>query len=371
MIKGEQIQPRRIIEKPIVNYRKLDGLNQSMIKLFNTDPIKFYDEFKLGKKRRDKKNVGMMIGDLVDFYLLSCKGDESDFMHRLDEKFVLFEGNKGSGQVFILADYIFEEVENCMNDKGEVSCHFQDMFDIAFARIQAEGKYKGKDSSKGLEDFYDNGKEYYDKRIANIGKTVVETSLVDKAKGLGDRLSTDPFSKHYFGATEDDIENHTHFSIEWKYPLPLNRMYPCKSEVDILQIDHENKIIQPIDLKTTYDNESFDYMYIKNSYYLQNAFYVRAAEEWAKEQNIGYFKVRPMIFVVGDTSSNNRRPIIYKTSEDDINNAINGFYLRGVYHKGLDELVNDILWAEDNDIWNCSRDVYGKDGILDLNINYD
>lgn len=124
MIKGKQIQPRLIIDKPSVNYRKLDALNQSMLKVFDSEPIRFYEEYKLGKKRRQKKNVGMIIGDLVDFYLLECKGDELEFMNRLEEKFVLFEGNKGSGQVFILADYIFEEAENCLDDKGEVTCNF-------------------------------------------------------------------------------------------------------------------------------------------------------------------------------------------------------------------------------------------------------
>ena len=88
MIKGKKIQPKVIIDKPNVNYRKLDALNQSMIKLFDSDPVKFYEEFKLGRKRRDKKNVSLIIGDLVDFYLLSCRGDELEFNNRLDEKFV-------------------------------------------------------------------------------------------------------------------------------------------------------------------------------------------------------------------------------------------------------------------------------------------
>ena len=65
MIKGKKIQPKVIIDKPNVNYRKLDALNQSMIKLFDSDPVKFYEEFKLGRKRRDKKNVSLIIGDLV------------------------------------------------------------------------------------------------------------------------------------------------------------------------------------------------------------------------------------------------------------------------------------------------------------------
>lgn len=369
MIKGKLVQPKVNIDKPTINYRKLDALNYSMIKLFDNEPIKFYEEYKLGKKRRQKKNTGMIIGDLVDFYLLECRGDEMEFMNKLDEKFILYEGTKGSGQVFILADYIFEEAENCINEKGEVTCDFETMFETAYNRIQADGKYKGKTSSKVLEDFYDNGKAYYDKMLDNIGKTVVEASLVDKARGVAERLKTDLFTKHIFKYYHD-IEYFTHFIIEWKYPLPFKN-YPCKSEIDILVVDHNNKTIQPIDLKTTYDNESFDYAYIKNGYYLQNAFYVMAVKEWAKLNQMEDFIVKPMLFVVGDTSSNNRRPLIFNTSENDITKGMEGFSIKGNYYKGIHELVTDIVWAEEQDIWNCSRDAYGKNGILELNISYD
>jgi len=126
-----------------------------------------------------------------------------------------------------------------------------------------------------------------------------------------------------------------------------------------------------MDLKTTYDNESFDYMYIKNAYYLQNAFYVRAVEEWAKTSGLDGYEVRPMKFVVGDTSANNRRPLIYETSNMDVENGLHGFSLRGTYYKGVDELINDIVWAEEQDIWNCSRDAYGNNGKMKLNIQYD
>lgn len=370
MIKGKVIQPKVIIDKPNVNYRKLDALNQSMIKLFDSDPVKFFEQFKLGKNRKSKKNVSLIIGDLVDFYLLECKGDELEFNNRLEEKFVLFDGTKGTGQVFILADYLFEETENCTNESGEITNSFETRFSAAVAKVQADGKYKGKKEDKILEDFYENGKEYYEKLIGNIGKTVVDASLIDKARIVAENLMRDEFTKNIF-KPKDSIEYLTHFAIEWKYLLPMNKYYPCKSEIDILHIDHDHRIIQPVDLKTTYDNESFDYAYIKNGYYLQNAFYVKAAEEWAKEAGMLDYEVKPMIFVVGDTSSNNRRPLLYETSAIDVERGLYGFSLRGIYHKGIDELINDIVWAEEQDIWNCSRDAFGNNGKMQLNIKYD
>lgn len=370
MIKGKQVQAKVFVDKPSFNYRKLDALNQTMLKVFDSDPVKFYEEFKLGRKRRDKKNTSLIIGDLVDFYLLECKGDEEVFQHRFDEKFVLFDGAKGTGQVFVLADMLFDEAETCLNDKGEVGCSFESLFTTVFARIQADGKYKGKKEEQGLEDFYENGKVYFDKRMENIGKTVVEASLVDKARKVAENLLTDEFSRDLFRG-HDEEEYHTHFGIEWKYEISPRRTIACKSEIDILITDHDHKIIQPVDLKTTYDNELFDINYIKNGYYLQNAFYVKSVEVWAKDNGLTDYQVRPMKFVVGDTSSNNRRPLVYETTKADIDAGMKGFNLRGVHYRGVEELARDIDWAEENDIWNCSKEAYDNRGQMKLKINYE
>jgi hypothetical protein len=151
MTKGTQRQEQVFTEKSQVNYRALEALNQSMLKLFDSDPVKFFEEFKLGKKRKQKKNVSLIIGDLVDFYLLECRADEQVFQNRLTEQFAIFDGTKGSGQVFLLADYIFEETESCLNEDNEVTLSFEDRFAMAFKRVQAEEKYKGKTVEKARQ----------------------------------------------------------------------------------------------------------------------------------------------------------------------------------------------------------------------------
>jgi hypothetical protein len=370
MIKGKQIQPRAFVDKPIVNYRKLDALNQSMLKLFDSDPVKFFEEFKMGKKRKEKKNTALMIGDLVDFYLLECKGDDIEFEKRFDEKFVLFTGVKGSGQVFILADYLYEETEACTNEKGEITCAFETRWEEAVRRVRADEKYKGKDDKKIAEDFEANGLEYFKVRLASLGKTVVDMSIVDKAKSVATKLLKDDFTRNIF-ASGDDMEYHTHFPIEFKYELDEKRSISCKAELDMLLIDHEDRIIRPMDLKTTYDNESFDFMYIKNSYYLQNAFYVKAVQVWAEANGLGEYAIFPMKFIVGDTSSNNRRPLTYETSQEDIEKGMYGFKLKGTWYRGVDNLIQDIAWAEENDEWSCSREAFRNKGQMKLKIDYE
>lgn len=378
MVEGEKIEKRPNVNNSVSNYRKIDALNQSMIKLFDSDPVKFFEEFKMGKPRKDKKSTALTIGSLVDFYLLACNADEQEFENRFDEKFALFNGNKGSGQVFILVDLLFEETEACITEDGTITTDFKERFSEAFRRVisikDGDGNqkyFRGKTLDKALEIFEKDGKPYFDSLLTNIGKTVIDLSLVDKAKIVANNILTDPFTRDLF-YINDDIEVVSHFAVEWKYDLGNKKFIRCKSEIDRLEINHTKKTIQIDDLKCTYDNESFDYMYIKNSYYLQSAFYYLAVSYWKdNDPDFKDYTVLPMRFIVGDTSANNRRPLIYTTTQEDLSNGLNGFKLRGIEHRGINELIDAIVWAETNDMWNCNKEAFESNGKIKLKINYE
>lgn len=373
MIKGVVKEQTFFADKPTVNYRKLDALNQSMIALFDSNPVQFFEEFKLGKKRKRKQNTSMEIGDLADFYILECRGEEEVFQNRFDENFALLEGSKGSGQVFVLADKLFDITQESLNENNEATTSFQTRFEAAVAAIQGgkEPKYKGKTVDKILEDFETNGKEYFQTRLDNINKTVVDISLVEKAKAVSNNILKDEFTARVFEESTSHLEKLTKFPIEWIYITKAGKKIVCKSEVDILQIDHDVKAIYIKDLKTTYDNESFEYSYIKNNYYLQGAFYYLAVKYWAEQEGLKDYAIVPMEFIVGDTSANNRRPIVYPTTMIDVSTGLHGFSLRGIYYRGIHELIEEISWCEDNDIWNCSKQVFDNKGVIPLNIKYD
>lgn len=369
MVKGKTVQ-RTLLEKPTVNYRKLDALNQSMLKKFDENPLEFFDEFKMGKKKIQKKNMALIIGDLVDFYVLQCKGDEECFNNRMDERFSMIKGKIGSGQVFKLADYLFDETIAATNPEGEVTTSFEDRFTEALRKIQDDGLYKKKTFDYALQDFEKNAKDYFETKIANVDKVVVDQFLVDKSIGVGNMLMTDDFTKDFFQEGEN-MEFITHYPIEWIYTLINGKTVACKSEVDGMIIDHDSHIIQPFDLKTSFDNEGFDYMYIKNSYYLQNAFYHSAVNFWKDENNLSNYLVMPLKFIVGDTSMNNRRPLVYITSTEDIHNGLYGFNIRGTHHRGVHELIEAIAWAEDTGNWSVSKEAFENNGQMKLNVQYD
>lgn len=373
MVKGEQKKEAYFTDKPVVNYRKLEALNQSMIALFDSNPVAFFEQFKLGRPKKVKQNLAMDIGNLVDFFILECRANMEEFENRFDEQFALLEGTKGSAQVFDLADTLFDITEKSLNEKGETTSSFMTRFEAALAQVQARDKYKGKTVEKALEDFEKNGKEYYEKRLNNIGKFVVDASIVEKAKVVAHSLLKDEFTADAFedGPSDNSVEKLMKFPIEWIYITISGKKIVCKSEVDLLEVDHDYEIIYIRDVKTTFDNESFEYSYIKNNYYLQAAFYYLAVKYWAEQNGLGSYQIRPMEFLVGDTSANNRRPIRYQLSKADIDKGLTGFYMRGTYYRGIYSLMEEISWCEDNDIWNCSKQVFDNKGVMQLNINYD
>jgi hypothetical protein len=371
MIKGKSVTSKREnVSDCRVPYRKIDALNVSSIKCYDRDPVIFYKEFILKHRRDEKKSVSTTIGDLVDFYLLECNKDEQEFLNRFDEKFALYQGVKGTGQVFLLADELFKVTQRSLNSRGEIVISFEDRFKEAYNYMITQGKYTGKTVDKVMEDFDKNGKDYFAALMDNSCKTVVEVSLVDKSRKVSDLLTNDPFTRDVFSGTKD-IQYFPKFPIEWKYVTQGGKEILCKSEIDIMKIDDKNKIIYPIDLKTTYDNENFTYTYLKYRYDLQAAFYWLAIGQWAIDNGYGDYTVAPMEFVVGDTSANNRRPARFKTTNVDLDASLNGYKLRGSYYKGVHELIEEISWAEDNNMWNASKELCDNEGLMLLNLDYE
>lgn len=347
---------------PETAYRQLNGLNQSMLKTFDEDIGKFYQEFILGNPKKEKESSAMNIGSLVDFILLDCGGEEHIFEQRMGEKFALYDGVRSSAQGFDLADELFKITMEYTNDEGVVSVSFEDRFKYAFSNIQAKEKYKGKTWEKGLEDFNKVAKEYFNKKLENIGKIVVDSWEMEKAKNVVEQAKGDEFHGALVNMeTGGDVEVIDKLAVEFNY-----KGWACKMEQDRTIIHHNKKLIRRLDYKANYDNEEFSYAYLKRKHYLQNSFYHIGTNKWAEANGMGDYMVGAMEFLVFDTSINNRRPLKYDTNHIMLDEGKKGFFHRGKKYKGVDELMKEISWANENGIWNISEENYANKGVIDM-----
>jgi hypothetical protein len=354
------------------NYKKIKAISQSYLKLYRDDTYKFYDEYVLGnEKKREDESISMLIGTLVDFGIFTCEGNLQLFDQHIDKYFCIYTMGETTSQVHILTNYLFEELQNInyLQNINFKDNRFIESFKVALERIQAEDKYKRKSVDAGLEDFFKKGLDYFTFKINNYQKKVINLSLIEKAKKIITTLKEDSFTKDIFDFSKKGKIIHP--QIQWEFIFPNKDIIPCKQELDLIYIDEEKKEIHLYDLKCTYDNLDFEYSYIKFSYYIQNAFYYLGVKYWLHKNKMTDYKIiNGMNFIVADTSKNKKRPIIYTTSIEDVKKGINGFKINNKYYRGVNELMTDLNWALNTDIFNVTRTQFLNKGKIPLNINY-
>lgn len=343
-------------------YRKLDGLNQSMLKVFAEDPMIFYRQFILGEEKDDKPSNALIIGELADFMLLDCGGEEDVFEQRMEEKFGTFNGVRTTAQAFDLADELFKLCLRDRNEDGEIDSDFEERFKEAFGIMVEKEKYKKKTWEWALDDFTKTAMDYFKARIANIGKTVVDLWQIEKCKGIVSQARMDEFHGALVNlVTGGDEEVIDKLAIEFEC-----QKWKCKMEQDRTIINHKDKTIRRLDYKTAYDNEDFEFSYLKRKYYLQNSFYHTGTEMWAIANGLEGYDVQPMEFLVFDTSVNNRRPLKYNTTMEHVEEGLAGFSRNKRKYKGVIDLMEEIDWANENGIWNCSKENYLNRGEIQM-----
>jgi hypothetical protein len=139
---------------------------------------------------------------------------------------------------------------------------------------------------------------------------------------------------------------------------------------DKIVIDHEEKTIQPYDLKVTWNVENFvDNYYLYRKTYLQCALYNIGISLYFKELYPDY-KVLPMKLIVAD-SLNYMNPLVYELTREDLKAGYIGFKANGKNYRGLKSIINDLKWHKDSNIWSISKDNYDKRGKVNLNIQYE
>jgi len=345
-------------------YRKIDALSASDIKLFAKDRIAFYNQKVLGEKRKDKFSDSLTLGTLIDFALSDCRGSWQKFEQNFDDKFILLSVKKGTGQLFLLADLLYEYTLRDMDEEGNITSSFSTRFEEAFDKLQKDDKFKGKKVEWALEQFKDSDAEtYFSENLKAIDKLPVDEWMLNKCKFVVENVLNDDNVKHLF-EEQENVNNFGKYVVEWEY-----KGLKAKSELDNLTINHTNKEIIITEIKSTYDSEDFERTYLKLRYDLAAIYYCKAIQYTFQDLQDYVIKFQ---FLVVDTSPQGLNPLIYKISDKDLINAEFGFKTKlGYYYKGLDELVNEILWCQETQNWRISKFAYENNGILNLNINYE
>jgi hypothetical protein len=349
-------------------YRKIDLLSYSSLKEFVNNRKKFYKKYILKEpvdETSEDDNENLLLGSMVDA-LITLSDEE------FEKKFFILNGERERGQMLELGNEIWKVTKNNLDEENKLKIDFLDIFDIALNNVKydKEGNeiaFKGKKKDDILLKFCESKeKKFYDKRLENVNSICITMDDYNKAIAIKERLYNTEWTKDIVNKYYDPKEGEVIFQMIVFHNI---KSVSLKSMIDVMHIHHDSKTIQAYDLKVSYFVNDFEYSFLKNKYYIQLAIYYNAIQEF-KKKNKKYedYKVLPIKFIVAD-STNNFLPVIYSCTENHLKEAMEGFTTsNGKNYIGVNDIIDEIIWCNENNIWNCSKKAFLQNG--EITINY-
>jgi hypothetical protein len=121
------------------------------------------------------------------------------------------------------------------------------------------------------------------------------------------------------------------------------------------------------DLKCTWNVENFleEYYLYRRAYIQAYLYYTAAIHFMNNTEELRGYRVEPISFIVCD-STNYYAPLVYTLSNKDLENAYYGFSYKNKNYIGVQELIEDLKWALENNVWNVSRKNSLSNGLVNI-----
>ena len=337
-------------------YRAILLDSSSSLKEFSMDRKKYYNKYYLGKNVEDKDSQAAIMGRLVETLLM--EPDE------FDKRFYMSAcATSPTGLMLSFVEELYKYTIDATDEFGNVTRTFEEISRDAYSSSGFKIKYEAV-----IQKFIGSDVEIYYNEIRKVranNLTVVTSQDVTHAENIVSEL------RNNF-ATKDivNLVNSSRFSVYDQLQVEGYEVdeHLFKSMMDKVIVDHQEKTIQPYDLKCTWSVENFyEEYYLYRRAYIQAYLYYYATKHLTLDENselYGY-TVRPLQFIVCD-STNYYNPLVYTLSDEDMKDAYEGFTHKGKTYPGVKYLIDELKWAMDMNIWNISKSNYLKKGIVNI-----
>lgn len=341
-------------------YRLVDKNSSSSLKVFADNRRKyvkiFIDKLKDEEDDFSDDNGAIRRGKICETLLL-----EPDLF---DSKFYLSACAKtpsGLGLAFVNA--LYKYTIECMNESGEITRSFEDISKDAYRDAGYKLPYEGI-----ISKFLGSDSEIYYNELLNVkvNNLIVITAFdVTMAEKIVEQL------KNSF-VTRDivNLESSENFTVMNQLQIDNYTIdgLPMKSMIDKVIADHNNRTLQPIDLKVTWSPEGFyEQYFLYRKAWIQAFVYYRACLSLCLDPESEFYgyTVEPTQFIVCDSGAF-YEPLIYSLSTDDLNDAYTGFEYKGRTYKGVNQIINELQWCLETNCWNISKNNYLNRGVVSL-----
>lgn len=339
------------------DYREITVDSSSSLKDFSFDRKKYYKRYILNEAIKEEESQAIVMGKLVETLLL-----EPD---RFNDRFFT------SSCVYTPTGLMLEFVQILDRKTAEytVDGTLTKPFKQILAEAYADSNFKISFEAV-IKKFNDSDAEiYYNELITVREKNLIVVSLRDitNATAIVEELTTNPFV-----ADVVNLVSSKRYSVHNQYQVDGFRVdgLDMKAMMDKVIVDHAKRTVQAYDLKCIWSVENFyENYYLYRRAYIQAYIYYEAAKAMARklsEETEGESYVAfPLAFIVCD-SSNYYSPLIYILNEEEMEKAYYGFEYKQTYYPGVKEIIEDLKFALEYNIWNISRTNYMTKGIVKL-----
>jgi hypothetical protein len=325
-------------------YRSVDAFSYSFGKAIDEKgPLAFIDI-------EDKKSKALEFGTLVDTLLTS-----PDSIH---EKFHTHQIEKPTASLLALCDALLLDhiamdytYEQLIDDEYVTNkIHSLDLWSTTKDPNKLKDKWQ-------VDLFY----EYIRESILAQGKTIVTPEILESAENAANVLRSHDYTAKYFHEDED-----TEVVMQACIFYVFKGVH-CKAKPDLIQINHKEKRIKPIDIKTGSELPSkFENSFYYFQYYLQVIPYLLAIQSITEKiPEFKDYQIDPFMFMY-ISKKMPETPVLWEVPNNDV--LLNKFFDGWDDHTGFNKLIDDYKFYKDNSIYNVERVIGENNGLMKITL---
>lgn len=214
-----------------------------------------------------------------------------------------------------------------------------------------KSKEKKIQEAKELVELYQNYIEYFRNKDS---KKVISFADLNMLKAIKKNMEDHKKANELLFNYPETFEIHNEFHINWEYPNASSLGdLPCKSLLDRVMIDHTNKKIILVDIKTTADVYNFKHSVEEFDYCRQLAYYWLAIHWYFKNElklNIEEYEYET--YIVAVQSHDGYEVRVFKFNSKAIEERL----------VTIDYAIKRIAWHKNNNLWDHMKEYYDEDG---------
>lgn len=354
----------RTSEEEIASYREAPGINQSLLKLL-CKGVAFFNE-NLTEEQSDlyfEEKEHFIIGSAVDCKL--TEGDEVFF-----NRYHIADANKKpSDTIMSIVKMVFDDYKANFSE-GDFFCDSLSHDELT-EHIYAAIEYHQYQPKWGVPAKYNkviaDGSSYWDELVLSQDKQILSSDQYALISTIVESLKNHPHTARIFSAAIDSED----YDIVYQFPIYFEyKGVECKGLLDMVFIDHKNKTIAPIDLKTLFDYTiNFPATVRKRRYDFQASYYTEGIRlnktQLATKINkhLIDYTFRPFTFIIESTKRPGN-PLVFVCNQELLtvgkyginelhyyNIDVANIFKQGAYLKsnmGFDQAIELYKWHLEN-----------------------